>query len=191
MENNEIIEQLYMELIDDLLSDIDVKYHEEVRTAYKTKLIERVNNFGKDTGLEMIVAQMPIEKKISIIKNSEMSSNLGLSPNLKLSTILDDNAFSKIVNIANVGFKAAQERAFGEKHMLISSELSDENINNMNLLLPNVREFNKDFASEKVGEGELDYRFASGQSNNTSMRLGKVDINFNNVSQDNISGKAI
>ena len=82
-----------------------------------------------------------------------------------------DEAFSIISRLSNKAFDLALLRLDNPKTIPISKEEAKKNIDTMISNLDNVFEYNTDVARELVSEGILDYKYASSDTGDTSLRL--------------------
>ena len=94
-----------------------------------------------------------------------------LSLNIRKQMLLKDNALEEIINLTGEGQKWAQERV--DNNTLISGEIAEKYINRIEELLPLVQEYNKQLAGWYISEGIMDLIYASGQTDNTSFRIGR------------------
>jgi len=157
------IEQIYSKTISEVLKDIPDKYEEEIKKSYKNCLNEKYYNVDFDIeNIDEILDRL-VKLEVSLYKNMNYMT--------KLSYLIKDMAFEKIGFISNLGYENAQKRI---KQNIIMNELeANSYIKLMNEQLHFVKEFNIMLAKNYISEGTVDFLYACGTSNDTSLRLGR------------------
>lgn len=159
----ELIKTLYDNLINIVLTDIDVSYHEVVKVNYMNYLKNQYFEAYKDFKDLNVLGQTLIrfEKLKWLDKNSDMKLNL----------LIEDEFLNKISVISSKAFDYANERKASGK--LIDESVAENLINEMKQYFQKVLDFNKNFAQWCISDGIVDLIYASGKSNNTSLRMGR------------------
>ncbi len=174
MNNEKMVEEIYNKTINDVLNGIDYKYSDELCLAYKGYLKNNYLNFDLSIG-----GKKPEELAI-LFADLEKSKWHDLDSDAKLSELLSDPAFDNIKYISNTGFKYA-ESMLSKKfetgaeiivQPVIEKEKALESIEMLNRCYEQVRDFNKDIANYYVSEGIIDFQYASGITENMSLRIG-------------------
>lgn len=176
MNNEKLIIVVYNNTINSVLYKIDEKYKSEVKLAYMNYLMKLYSNFNFD------LYRRSLEEKISIISNLQKFKWQYLNTDIKLSILLDDSAFENLKRISNKGFELAKlmlakNLSLDDKTLLqpvISEKEAQENIEKLNIYYNQVRVFNKNLSSQYVSEGSLDLQYASGITENMSLRIGQI-----------------
>lgn len=174
MINELAINEIYNEVINVILNGVNKKYNEEISVAYKNYLLKTYLNF------EMMGKAK--DDLLPIFINLEISKWKKATQNVKLSEFLIDEVLNNIRNISNNGYKYAlsqlNQRSFGQKQInllpVLDEDTAEKNILTLQNLLPKVREFNQDLASNLVSEGIVDFMYASGKTDNMSLRVGRM-----------------
>lgn len=83
--------------------------------------------------------------------------------------MLKDETLEQIINLSNKGTALAREKK--NNNQVISKELCEEQIKKIEELLPHVLEHNDELAKWYLSEAIMDYTYASGQTENHSMRM--------------------
>ena len=174
MNNEKMISEIYNKTINDILIGIDDKYKEELSLAYMEYLKKNYLNF------DMSLGNKKPEDLVRIFSNLESSKWGDTHGDAKLSEMLSDPAFENIKYISNTGYKYAESRInkkFGNSTDIppvIDVEKAQESIEMLNKYYEQVRDFNKTIATYYVSEGSIDFQFASGMTENMSMRIGRL-----------------
>lgn len=172
MKNELLINEVYNKIAIMLISDVEDNYRDELLKAYKEYLISCYSQRDFE--------QTKLEKYINAIIELETMKWEKQPPNAKLANLLKDEALKKIQEISNQGYDYAisklQNIIENDKRQLnvIEKRYADENIMQLNSLLPRVREFNRGLATSLVSEGILDFEYASSDSDITSLRIGRL-----------------
>lgn len=93
--------------------------------------------------------------------------------------LVKDEYMEKLVYLSNIGLKNATIRLGNEIKntnfpVSISKEEADKNIGLMKEYAQMVKPYNKAEAAMILSEGELDYMYAVGLTNYTSLRIGRM-----------------
>lgn len=173
MNNEKLISEIYNQTINDILNGIDEKYKSELCMAYINYLKRIYLNFDLELG------NKKIDELVSVFVNLEKSKWKDANKDSKLSELLHDQAFENIKNISNTGYKYAEEmlskKIFNDAiEPVIEKEKAKENIDKLNKYCDQVRNFNKQLATYYVSEGSMDFMYASGITENMSLRIGRM-----------------
>ena len=176
MNNKKLILEIYNKTINDILIGIDGKYKEELCLAYIEYLKKKYLNFDLDLG------NKKPEELISLFVDLEKSKWKDTNVDAKLSELLSDSAFENIKHISNTGYKYAKsmlDKKFesGVEMLLqpvITEEKAQQSIEMLNTYYEQVRDFNKKIATYYVSEGSIDFQYASGITENMSLRIGRI-----------------
>lgn len=155
-----IIKEIYKNTINTILYNIPEYLKQEFANSYFKYLVD----IYLDDDLE--------ESDIVIFTELEISKWKLASLDLKLSEILEDKSYDTIKSVSSNGNELAKRRLNDNSNNKPVIDLNAA-LNNVKLLeenLPNVREFNSQRAKQLVSEGIMDFYYASGQTNNTSLR---------------------
>jgi len=176
MNNDKLILEIYNNTINDILVGIEEKYKEELCLAYLEYLKKNYLNFDLD------LSNNKPEEIVSLFVELEKSKWQDINTDAKLSELLTDPAFENIKYISNTGYKYAKlmlDKKFEARsevalHSVIDEEKAKESIDMLNTYYEQVREFNKQIANYYVSEGSIDFQYASGITENMSLRIGRM-----------------
>lgn len=168
-----LVEELFNKLSSVIIENVEEVYHEELLSEYKNYLREYFSKYQDDSD--------KIESYIKTFTKIEMLNWSNMNQDGKLSLLLKDRALEKIREISSKGFQYAKDKfnqmlsddVIKEECELDKQEI-EQNIQLLEELLPKVREFNKGLAANLVSEGVLDYNYLLGNTNITSLRLGRL-----------------
>ncbi len=166
----EMADRFLSELKNELLINTEEKYHDDLINGYYNDLSNWISNSKLFYERPDDFFELNFERK----KNSLRYATT--VPTLKLNLYILDESYNELVNISGIGFKAATDRINKSEHPIISKDFADGQIDKMTNLHKNVREFNVERANQSVSEGILDYKYASGESEFTSIRVGGTNI---------------
>ena len=176
MNNEKLILEIYNKTINNILIGIDVKYKDELCLAYMEYLKKNYLNFDLDLG------NKKPEELVSLFVDLEKSKWQDTNTDAKLSELLSDPAFENIKYISNTGYKYAKsmlDKKFETSveillQPVIEEEKAQESIEMLNTYYEQVRDFNKRMATYYVSEGSIDFQYASGITENMSLRIGRI-----------------
>lgn len=176
MNNEKLILEIYNQTINSILIGVDAKYKDELCLAYIEYLKKIYLNFDLKLG------NKKTEELVSIFVDLEKSKWQDTNADAKLSELLNDPAFENIKYISNTGYKYAKSminKKFGAGvetllQPVIEESKAKESIEMLNTYCEQVRDFNKTIATYYVSEGIIDFLYASGITENTSLRIGRI-----------------
>lgn len=176
MNNEKLILEVYNKTINNILNSVSEKYKNELSLAYMDYLKRIYLSF--DFELE----NNQSEELIKTLVNFEISKWKDVSESSILSELLNDQAFENIKYISNTGYKYAMlmldKKSFNNDNTLlqpvIEKEKALESIELLNSYYEQVRDFNKTIANYYVSEGSIDFQYASGITENMSLRIGRL-----------------
>lgn len=158
------INTIYDNIINIILEKIPNEYKEEVSKRYNDYLHEIYTDmYSSDDCEEMIKICTNIEEKTWKKSPSEYI----------LQTFVNDTAFNEIKKISGKAFKMAEEKNNNGKNFVDTLEIS-QNIDLLGNLLNEVKDFNKVLAENLVSESILDFDYASGDTDVTSLRISHL-----------------
>ena len=161
----EIIKKIYKNTISTVLENIDSEVVNDLCAAYYEYLLRNYSNFDTKGKNE--------EEVITIFSQLEKSKWSNMNSGMKKSELLKDEAFEHIKYISGMGLKYAQERVV-KNSVVLDAETADKYIDLLNEYLPKVQKFNVFIAQNYVSEGIMDLQFASGKTNDMSLRIGRM-----------------
>lgn len=160
MSNEILIKKIFDKTILTVLSNISDNYHDEVIRTYNNYLIKHYEKYNSSNSN---IINAFVELEISKWKDIDESA--------KLSLLLDDKAMDKIREIASLGFDYAKKRFEYERNnfnnesiISIDVKKANENIDELNNLIKEVREFNSVVASKIVTDAIMDFQYACGEN---------------------------
>lgn len=159
---NEIINNIYDNLISVILKDVDEAYQEIIKVNYLKYLNEQYLEKYKDKDLSSL-----LEKLIKF----EMAKWEDKTREMKLNFLIEDPALNELSQIASRAFKYANDRK--ETETLIDENIAETLITEMQELLEKVAEFNNNLANWYFSESLIELNYACGKSDNTSLRMGR------------------
>lgn len=172
-ENNmtveEMIKEIYVKTIDIVLNNTDGQYKDELIKSYQ--------NYLERGYLNLDTLEQSYEEILPIFLDYEISYWQSMSPEAKLSRLLSDIAYEKILEISNLGYDCAMRKINHnniENFFPIDRETANKSIEFLTSLITQVKEFNKVPAEDSVSEGILDFQFAAGLSKVKSLRIGRI-----------------
>ena len=161
---NELIKKLYDNLIDIVLNGFEEEFYQLVKKEYLNILNTRYLKY--DNNIKNFESVYEAFYKIEYIEWSSMPLNM------KKNLFLKDDYLNKIIDITSKAYKYAKERLYNNK--MISIEEAKNLTTELEKLLENVQKYNIDIAKWYISEGVMDLQYASGQTNNTSLRIGHI-----------------
>ena len=164
MNINDIINKIYDNMIGVILVGMEEENYNEVSNEYKRILLNRYSSIS-------INGRDPEELYDKILK-IEYDEWQPMAPPMKSHILIKDKSLDQIIDIANGAYKAAKERLYDGK--TISTEVADSNKTKMEELYNDVKEYNKALADWHISEGTMDLEYASGRTENTSLRIGRM-----------------
>lgn len=156
---NELHNLVYTNLESIILADVPIELHGKLTDAYKTYLVKTYSNVSTDAA-SMIIS---CEKEEWGRKTQEQ----------KLSMLLDDPALTELKRISGIGYKAALATLNGEEPGFDQEE-AEGYIEQMEGLVSKVRDFNTNLARQYLSEGSIDFQYAVGKTEYTSLRIGRI-----------------
>lgn len=176
MNNEKLILEIYNKTVNDILIGIDEKYKKELCLAYVEYLKKKYLNFDLNLG------NKKPEELVNLFVDLEKSKWQETNVDAKLSELLSDPAFENIKYISNTGYKYAKsmiDKKFESDteillQPVIEKEKAQESIELLNTYYAQVRDFNKQIAIYYVSEGSIDFQYASGITENMSLRIGRI-----------------
>lgn len=160
-----LINQIYTNVINIVIKDIDEKDKEEVSSNYLKYLYSLYSDkkFNEED----------YEKVLGVLIDIEKSRWLNREKNAKLYYLKKDECFDIINEISKKSYALAI-KCLNDGVATISKEEADQDIEKLRNCLDRVEEYNKDAAKELVSESMLDLEYASGMVDITSLRLGHM-----------------
>lgn len=143
----------------------DSKEQEEILYFYKEYLDKlyssNVKNIDEYEKLKDRFLKLEISKWSSIPKG------------VKQGLLIRDEFLNRLGYLSDLGLKYAISKLKGES-IDLTEEQAKKYISDMKLLVDKVRDFNSDLAKTYLSEGILDFMYASGLTNNKSLRVGRM-----------------
>ena len=162
----EAIKEIYLNVINVILNDIDEKYKEEVSNNY----LEYLYSMYSDKEIN----EQNYSKIVEILSKIEYEKWKRRDRKSKLYHLKKDKSFDVINDISKKAYSLASMH-FEGKTIDVSKEEIDKNINILVNQLNSVEDFNKEEAERLVSEGILDFGYAIGKNDNvTSLRIGHL-----------------
>ena len=169
---DEAIKKIYDNTINIVLNEIDEESKESISYFY----YEYLNEIYKKIDIKNI----NIEKAIQIFSNLELLKWKNMSAIVKKMELIKDEALDNIRAISSIALNFAKQkvetRNRNEENTCdtLDKEKADKYIQKLNTYLSQVKDYNKQLANYYVSEGIMDLNFASGKTNYTSLRIGRI-----------------
>lgn len=163
-EINNIITYIYNNMIGIVLRGFESTYVNIVSKKYMDILINRYSDIQFD-----IKNINDVCKDLFELEYDEWNA---MPIDVKKHILVDDLALEKIIDLSSEALKYAKNKLYN--NIVVSKDVTDEIILKLNLCYNNVADFNKDLAMWYISESTVDLDYASGQSENTSMRIGHL-----------------
>lgn len=168
--NEKLINDIYDNVKNILLNGIPLEYQNDVLLGYKKNLLEVYSKIDVNSNYELAKEAL-IEIEVSKWKDTTAA--------IRLSEFVMDKAMDDIRYISNNGFKYAQARINqSENDNVLPATIEINKCEEAKLmlekLLTQVKGFNEELARYYVSEGILDFEFASGMTNDMSLRIGRI-----------------
>lgn len=155
------INQLYNETIKQVLKGVPYLYQREVKINYKNNLIEKYE--------DLTIDKSNVNEKLNKFIQFELSYWNNLSIDMKLSHFVKDKAYEEIIFISILGLQLAQKKQ--DENIAFDQKMATAYVERMNELLRIVKYFNKESAKMYFFEGILDFQYASGLTEEKSIRM--------------------
>lgn len=164
--NGDLIRYIYNETIVDVLNGFNEFEHEEVRNAYKTYLINNYDSIKSSKNLEKLKAfYLKLEKARWNSKTKEDKQRL----------LIEDDYLNRLGYLSDVALQYAKLRLNDEQDKIdINVEQVRKFIEEMSVCANMVKDFNKSIATIYLSEGSMDFNYAVGLTDNTSLRVGRM-----------------
>ena len=159
-----LIEEIYNNSVSIVIHGIKKEFVEDIKKGYKDYLFRiytDINLMGKDP-----------KTAASIFSEFEASKWKKVSPNVRLTELYPDIALKEINNLSMAGYELALKR-IETTSSSIDEQTAKASIDKLNELLTKVKVFNYALALNMVSEGTMDYLFACGRVEETSLRIGR------------------
>lgn len=167
MNNNSLIKNIYDKISVLIIRNVNEKFHNELLKSYLDYLIECYSKYEFE--------ENNIDLYLNAFIELEISKWEDLSEEEKLILLLKDESLEKIRELSGRGYDYAINKITNsESNGNLDINTANTYIKNLEELLPLVREHNAALAANLVSEGILDYLFASTDTNNTSLRIGRL-----------------
>lgn len=160
MNNKEYIDKIYQNTIDKFLENIPAEKKEELKKLYYNYLIRAYSN--KELNDNMAEYYQDIE-----VLGWENFSLEG-----KLSVVLEDKNLEELKKLSLEGMRYAT--SYVKDGTKIDVALANEKTKLMEELFNKVLDVNKVLAQNYYSEGVLDFEFATGTTNISSLRTGRI-----------------
>lgn len=157
---DEIINKIYTTTINVVLDGFNENEYDSISKKYLVKLHEQFDKYDP-TKINSDV----FEKIIA----SEINKWRSMNRQTKRNIFIPDVYLTKIATISVTAYRYALKRL--NEGLIIEPELADKMINEMNNLLNDVFEYNKQVAEWYISHGALDLTYAMGNSEVYSDRL--------------------
>lgn len=167
----QFINGVYDNCIDTVLENIDEPMREETSLAYKKNLLNRYEYLLRpDDDINMM---------ISVCTDLEMAKWKGRTTDSKLSILIEDKSFNKLIDISNIGFEHAKRKLKyifepGGYVPYITQDQAFDYISEMEDLFEKVQPYNKAQAKIYLREGTLDFSYASDMDDYMSRRIERM-----------------
>ena len=137
------------------------------------------NNGGKNYAVSF--NETPVGGNVSSVKspvnNTTNSANTIDNNAIEIERALN-RSFANIKTTVNDSMYASGRHNAVVEEICLSADYDEselnQNIDILTTLLPKVRGFNKNLANLFVFEGIIDFEYASGKTQNTSLRIGRI-----------------
>lgn len=167
----DILKNLYEKMIPIILKDCPEYEQEEMKRGYW----EYINKIHDD----VLDYDMPVDVMVDVCLEIEKEKWEGKDIVSKEFLFLKDEKYEQLIYLSNVGFKNAQIRLFNELNnennpLSITHDEAIKNIELMEDYVKFVRPYHEAVAANALSEGILDYQYAFGYINDTSLRIGRM-----------------
>ncbi len=162
------------------MSLIEIIYNKTIKTfMYGLPDDDNIKNYYMDyikkSYEEFDKGQIVDKNKINILVELENNKWSNESPEYKKSFIIPDENLKKLSEISEFAYDIAKNRL---KNDIINSNINlSEYLLKIEKLNKKVYDFNIFLASELVSETILDLQYATGKSEDTSIRIGRLKEN--------------
>ena len=168
---NQILTNVYNNMINSILSKFSRGEHEEIKKMYK-KYLESSYGPAIEEGDE-------VEKTSNTFTKLEEISWEDANKNDIRRGITVDEALSKLGQLSSQAEKYAQFRLgatiSGQEYIpQIDIEKAKQILAEMTKLFDQVKPFNKEIAKNYLSEGSVDLAYATQQTDNMSLRIGRL-----------------
>ena len=168
-----LVNEIYNRTIDIVLNNTQDSNKQILQEGYKQYLI---NNYGDIKLDEEPYNNKPINELIDkYVELETMDWEDELEDN-KLSTFIIDDAYEQICKISNIAYDYAKLRLFEQDSnykSIISVEEATKTIENLYYLQSQLKSYNNERAEMIISESIMDLLYASGQTDNMSLRIGR------------------
>ena len=138
---------------------------EEILYYYKMYLEKRYNNLFK--------TKEEIEEKKDIILEREIKMWSHATNESKQNMLVKDEYMDKIGYLSNIAYNFAQQKAH-KQEIELTEKQAKKYIDEMKSCLEKVRKFNLQLARNYLSESILDFEYACGKTECTSLRTGRT-----------------
>jgi len=159
-----VINKIYNNMIKIILSDIESDYHEVVCQKYMETLMNRYSDIDFDEG--------SIGEVYNFLYQMEYNEWNSMPAAVKKHSFMKDDVLNKIIDLASIAFKYAKDKL--DNNVVISKQLANEYILNLNSLYNDVEDFNKNLAMWYISEATVDLDYASNQTDSMSSRISRM-----------------
>lgn len=163
------------------MSLIEIIYNETIKTfMYGLPNDDNIKNYYMDyikkSYAEFDNGQIKDKNKINILVELENNKWLNESPDYKKSFIIPDENLKMLSEISSFAYDMAKNRL---KNDVLTSDINlSEYLSKIEELKNKVYDFNIYLARELISETILDLQYAIGQSEDTSIRIGRIKENI-------------
>lgn len=163
------------------MSLIEIIYNETIKTfMYGLPNDDNIKNYYMDyikkSYAEFDNGQITDKNKINILVELENNKWLNESPDYKKAFIIPDENLKRLSEISSFAYDMAKNRL---KNDVMASDINlSEYLSKIEELKNKVYNFNIYLARELVSETILDLQYALGQTDDTSIRIGRIKENI-------------
>jgi hypothetical protein len=162
--NDGFIQAIYDSMIEIVMNGMDKNDRELIEKKYREILNNRYS--------ELDINASNYDKLYNLFLRRETREWTDFSLNERKNIFIGDPALEEIISLSNQAFEYAWERLTNSS--VIPVKVCNDSIKRMNELSSQVKDFNKKLSLWYLSEGGVDFTYASGMSENTSLRLGRA-----------------
>lgn len=163
--NNELIKRIYDSIINYVLSDIEEENKSEISDEYMKYLSRSYSNLN--------ISEENFDKICDAFIKRETNRWKNRPENYKKSQLLKDENLNRIREISLTALDYAKKRLFDHTIQLEEVEAKGL-IEQMEKCIKLVKPFNMNLAKTYISEGTIDLLYASGKTEYTSLRIGRM-----------------
>lgn len=158
------ISNIYNEMINTILKEIEEVYIIATKEGYRKLLLNRYSTID--------INETNYDKLYQTFINLEHKEWDNLSAELKLNILVDDEHLNQMIEISGKAYQCAKTRL--NNMGVISEKTANYYIEKMKNISEQVSDYNKELAKNYLSETILDLLYATGKTENSSLRISHI-----------------